>query len=324
MLKTIEVTNFQSLRKARVDLGTLTVIVGPNDLGKSALFRAVRAAAEAATGTGFITYGENLAVVSLEFDDGTLTWRKGEGINQYVLGEQTFDRIGREVPPDVRDFLALSPVEYSKSLKLNLNFADQDDPPFLIPFPGGISGADVAKVLGDLTNLNVLYLAVGESERERRSKLSLKTVREGDRQTTLMQLERFATIDQQERRVSRLEALVQECSALIGELETLEAFRTQLEVLESEEVRLQQRLEALGPDIEVQVVELEQELRAWNHLKELHLQIEGLRTKYVALDGQAQTASANREAAEAFKEQIMGSIKTCPICERPMEPAHAH
>jgi AAA15 family ATPase/GTPase len=37
----VKIENFQSLEKTDLGLGTLTVIVGANDLGKSAAFRAI-------------------------------------------------------------------------------------------------------------------------------------------------------------------------------------------------------------------------------------------------------------------------------------------
>jgi predicted ATPase len=42
MIRSIEFTNYRSLRKARLDLGPLTVLVGGNGTGKSSVLRAIR------------------------------------------------------------------------------------------------------------------------------------------------------------------------------------------------------------------------------------------------------------------------------------------
>ena len=42
-LETLEISNFQSVEKADIQLGGFTVIVGPSNSGKSALLRALRA-----------------------------------------------------------------------------------------------------------------------------------------------------------------------------------------------------------------------------------------------------------------------------------------
>jgi recombinational DNA repair ATPase RecF len=138
MIQSARIQNFQSLVDTTIEFGTLTVILGPNDLGKSATFRAIRAAAETLAGTDFITYGKPKARVEIKVDGQTLIWEKGQKENRYYIvdaaGEtHTYEKIGRETPPDVANLLQLGAVEYDRDLKLNLNFADQDDPPFLIP-----------------------------------------------------------------------------------------------------------------------------------------------------------------------------------------------
>ncbi len=76
-LTSIKIKNFQSLRAADIELGRVTVIVGQNDLGKSALFRAVRAASEATQGTDFVTYGAAHSSVELAVDDHIVLWGEG-------------------------------------------------------------------------------------------------------------------------------------------------------------------------------------------------------------------------------------------------------
>ncbi len=58
MIERVTVKNYVSVNvDADVVLGRVTVILGPNDHGKSALLRALRAVAEAQSGTSFILTG---------------------------------------------------------------------------------------------------------------------------------------------------------------------------------------------------------------------------------------------------------------------------
>ncbi len=199
LLEAVAVRNFQSLESVDVALGTFTVVVGPNDLGKSALLRAIRSAAEASPGVEFITRGQSVARVALSLDGVKLLWEKGAQTNRYTVlrpdgTRQVFEKVGRSVPDDLSEWLALGKVDFG-DVSLNLNFADQDDPPFLVPFPGGINEAHVAKVLGDLTNLSILFKAVQEANRQRTTSERTAANAESEAASLQTQLEPYQGLD---------------------------------------------------------------------------------------------------------------------------------
>lgn len=60
MLTSVEIENFQSVRRARLELGRFTVVTGATGSGKSAVLRAIRLLAFNARGTSYIMRGEVL------------------------------------------------------------------------------------------------------------------------------------------------------------------------------------------------------------------------------------------------------------------------
>jgi exonuclease SbcC len=176
MLEAIEVKDFQSLKDVRLELGKFTVVVGASNSGKSALVRAIRALAENVTSPGVIVrHGAKSAVVVGRVEAPyTVALERGKSLSTYALtdGDEVglLPKAGVSVPDEVLAILKFVQVEGE-----DLNFATQFDRPFLLDAPA----TKVAKVLGDLTNVIVLYDAVREANRRRLgASTSLKVTRE--------------------------------------------------------------------------------------------------------------------------------------------------
>ena len=58
-LRRLGIQNFRSIEKANLKLGEITVVIGPSDVGKSNLARALKAWAYNALSSGFTTEGNN-------------------------------------------------------------------------------------------------------------------------------------------------------------------------------------------------------------------------------------------------------------------------
>jgi DNA repair protein SbcC/Rad50 len=160
VLASVEISNFQSLHRVRLEFGRFTVVTGPSDSGKSAVFRALGLVASNARGTSYISTGAKSCAVMLTADDGmgVVIVRGGRGQDAYVLdlyGEQRkYTKLGGGVPEAVSTALALGP----------LNFARQIDPPFLLTG----TGTEVARTLGELTNVTLVFSAAAEASRRRK------------------------------------------------------------------------------------------------------------------------------------------------------------
>jgi DNA repair exonuclease SbcCD ATPase subunit len=114
----LEVENFRGVRKASVQFGPgLTVLHGPNDLGKSTLAEAVRAAllvpSKSQEGRSYVAWGASLpARVALTFEHGGFIWRvrKKFGSPSEAILEKA-DPIEGTDPPRFRGVLEGNGVE---------------------------------------------------------------------------------------------------------------------------------------------------------------------------------------------------------------------
>jgi len=163
----LHVRNFQSLHDVNLELLPFTVIVGPSSSGKSALTRAIKTLTSNRRGTEWITHGERTASITAETEQGTVTLTRSRSSassdNAYTItptGQPTLQRIyaklGGDTPEDVSRFMGIP-------ANSNLIFAGQFDKPFLLDD----STAEVARTLGALTNVNVIFEAARESNRRK-------------------------------------------------------------------------------------------------------------------------------------------------------------
>ena len=87
MIKSITLENFMSHRATRIDLAPgVTVITGPNNVGKSAWVEAVRSLVQNPSQKHSIRHGAKQAVVRLELDSGEIIeWVRTEKTAYYRL-----------------------------------------------------------------------------------------------------------------------------------------------------------------------------------------------------------------------------------------------
>ena len=96
MLKRIELTNFMSHRHTVLDLAPgLTVLVGPNNCGKSAVVAALQILCHNENSTYVLRHGEKECSIRVETDDGhVIEWRrKKTGGPYYVIDGKPYDRL---------------------------------------------------------------------------------------------------------------------------------------------------------------------------------------------------------------------------------------
>jgi hypothetical protein len=183
----VEITNYQSISYAKFEIEGFTTIVGRNSLGKSATLRAINAALTNQQGTDFIKWGETFCDVKLKIGDLYIHWHKEEGNNFYKINDsQLYTKIGRDEPPkEILD--AGFKVLKIGDQKINLTYADQFNPLFLVDKLDS-KGADL---LTSVYGLDRLYKAVDLCNKAQRETSDELKMREKDLEIATRDLESF-------------------------------------------------------------------------------------------------------------------------------------
>lgn len=157
MFRELKIKNFQSLKSANLKLGKRTVIIGPSFLGKSAVVRALNTLIRNRFSASYATKGTSSTSVELVDENGDYV-RFNRGSNttyDFSKAAEGYSKIGRDVPPDIKDFLNMDEIRFDQDLTLDFNIQKQFDSPFIL----GLSGFEIAKVFGKMMNLDVVMSA---------------------------------------------------------------------------------------------------------------------------------------------------------------------
>lgn len=144
MLRRIELINFMSHTHTVIEPSPgLTVLVGPNNCGKSALVVALQILAHNDVSTYVLRHGAREASVLVETEEGgTIEWRRPKtGGPAYLVDGVRYDRLGGDVPEPVEKSLRLrmvTPTAESRSREFDLHFGTQKSPVFLIDEPSSV------------------------------------------------------------------------------------------------------------------------------------------------------------------------------------------
>lgn len=141
----IELRGFQTHRDFALDVGPgVTTIIGPSDVGKSAVLRAIKwLALNEPSGDSFIRWGNENARVRMTLSDGAVFRRtKGKAGNSYRRGDRKYVAFGNSVPPEIETALKIGAE----------NFQGQYDTPFWI----GETAGEISRQLNRVVNLGVI------------------------------------------------------------------------------------------------------------------------------------------------------------------------
>ena len=136
VIQRIELHNFMSHADSVLELaGGLTVLVGPNNSGKSAVVEALRILCSNDRSQYAVRHGELECSVVVETDDGhRVEWRRRRDSVSYSIDGEEFDRLGGRVPEELHRVLRLPSVD-AEGNRFDLHFGDQKAPIFLLDRP---------------------------------------------------------------------------------------------------------------------------------------------------------------------------------------------
>lgn len=138
MIRRIILENFMSHARTVLEPARgLTVLVGPNNCGKSAVVTALQAVCSNDSGSFMVRHGEKDCRVTIETDDGhEITWRRIKDTVSYVIDGREIHRLKGGVPDDLDTLLKLPRVRSEDGNdEFDIHFGAQKEPIFLLNEP---------------------------------------------------------------------------------------------------------------------------------------------------------------------------------------------
>lgn len=225
----ISIKNFQSIKKVDFTVDGFTVIVGKNNIGKSAIVRAIDAALTNQSGNNFIRLGEKSTEVKINIKDSiNFLWKKGDSAS-YEVGEgkekETFTKLNRAIPEPLIK-VGIEKMDIGDK-KISPLIATQFEPLFLV----NEGGAEVTEVLASLYNINTLSKADDLCQKELKScKSELKT-REQDLKELQEDLVKYSDFESIKQEVAEITKREEYCIRLQNEINSLVQYETNLKNL---------------------------------------------------------------------------------------------
>ena len=137
MIRRITLENYMSHAHTVIEPAAgLTVLVGPNNCGKSAVLSAIQSVCGETSSDYMVRHGEKTARVTIETDDGhTIVWQRKGGSTSYTMDGTDIHRIGRGrngLPDDLHTLLRMPLIESPSGRKFQVHFGSQKEPIFLL------------------------------------------------------------------------------------------------------------------------------------------------------------------------------------------------
>lgn len=152
MIQRIELVNFMSHQRTVIEPAAgLTVLIGQNNVGKSALVAALQILAANDPSTFVMRHDEKSCSITIETDDGhTIVWGR-KASPSYTIDGQRFDRLKNELPEELHPILRMPRIKVGTN-ELDVHIASQKNPIFLLDSQSNAarlfaSSSDTSKML---------------------------------------------------------------------------------------------------------------------------------------------------------------------------------
>ncbi len=301
MIQKLRIRNFQCHKRLDLDLDPgVNAVVGPSDVGKSAIIRALYwLAFNEPGGTAFRSHWGGRTVVDAVLDDGTVVRRvRSDKDNFYQVGEQKYRGFGRKVPQEVQRALNLT----------DLNFHRQLDSPFLL----ADTPTQVAKRLNSIANLEAVDVFVGHLSGQIRAK-------QADIRSAGARLAQLEEDSRAFENLGELQELVEQAEGLQSHADKVYRKRSALEgavqAMQRAEQRLKQERDKFPDGIGSAVERALAELEKLDKLRKQECRIDAAVNKVCALDDELAEA---RDELKTSEQALHAELAEgpCPLCGR--------
>jgi energy-coupling factor transporter ATP-binding protein EcfA2 len=236
----VQIKDFQSLKDVKLRVEKFTVLIGRNNLGKSAVARALRGVAK---NKGDATrIGSKFNEVTLSDETFKIIRKKGPNHNDYQIKRTDqevaeYTKVNRDVPSEIAE-LGFKSIQVGRD-KVLVQFPNQFEKIFLLDRPASV----VAEVLSKISNIEVINQALRLANRDRKQKESLLKIRRIDLEKTKQRLTHFDQIGDLNILSAEIKELKQKHTEIEQVLTRLEAYLLKLKeykakILKSSQVSL--------------------------------------------------------------------------------------
>ena len=220
----ISIKNFQSIKSVDLVVDGFTVIVGRNNIGKSAIIRAVDAALTNRVGDDFIRDGEKSTEIKIKREGLDLEWKKGAKTSYKINGEP-FTALNRDIPKPLVE-AGFGRMELGDK-KISPLVAHQFDPLFLINKGGSV----ITEVLAGIYDLDSLSNADDMCQKDLKAQKSMLKTRDGDLASLQGKLEKYKDFETLKEEVKLLVEKDKASQSLQDEIALLTDYEVELEAL---------------------------------------------------------------------------------------------
>jgi exonuclease SbcC len=223
----------------------LTVLVGPNNCGKSAVVSALETLCNNASGGYMVRHDEKEVSVTVETDDShMLLWKRRGNTVSYVIDGREISRLKRGVPEDLHKLLRLPKVDGGETGDaFDIHFGTQKSPIFLL----NESESRAALFFASSSDAAILL----EMQKRHRNKVKERKSDEkrlkGEIEKLDAELDALEPLDALAASVAQADGQYQELKELEGQIQTL---GKEMEALRAHSVkydRLVQEYQCLAP-----------------------------------------------------------------------------
>lgn len=172
-----KIKNFQSIENCILEIpeNSFTCLVGPTNIGKSAVRRAIECLLYNKSEASYIRKGAERCEVELTLKDGThIKWSRDKKTAIYCINGENYSKLNKTVPEPILD-QGFKEISVNKD-KLNVQVASQFDNIFLLSETGGRA----TEILSNLGNLNKIIQANKKCLSDTKSVKSKISVRRED------------------------------------------------------------------------------------------------------------------------------------------------
>lgn len=152
MIQRIELVNFMSHQRTVIEPAAgLTVLIGQNNVGKSALVAALQILAANDPSTFVMRHDEKSCSITIETADGhTIVWSRKTSPS-YTIDGQKYDRLKNDLPEELHPILRMPRIKVGAN-ELDVHIASQKNPIFLLDSQSNAarlfaSSSDTSKML---------------------------------------------------------------------------------------------------------------------------------------------------------------------------------